>query len=101
MNQKRKRTGGNKVGTIFDKNDMFSIPIPTFTIEGEENIGTMAGSILSLTMVIIVVSYALPKGFQMVNKVKAEIFENIDDFAYEGTEIQKLSDYDFQMAFGV
>lgn len=68
----------NKVKTFFDRFDLFAIPVPNFTVEGNDKVGTPIGAFLSLVMVVVVLIYGIPKFIDMAWKQRPNIVEVID-----------------------
>ena len=67
------RRRARSVGDTFLSFDFFQEPIPGFNIEGRTTVGTLIGSLLSISLVIVMTLYGEIKFDILVNRLNPTI----------------------------
>jgi len=62
-----------KIGTIYDRFDLFSKTFPTFNLEGHSRFGTCVGFILSIVLITLVMAYSCIRGLVLVSGSRPNI----------------------------
>jgi hypothetical protein len=73
MKKSKDRKDGKASGNMFDRLDLFSVPMPTHNFEGNSQIGTSIGFLFSILLVTIVLVYALLIGRVFVTGDKPKV----------------------------
>jgi len=92
---------GKNIGTFYDKNDFFGTPVPSFKMEGHQQVGTSIGFGCSVLVATLVVSYACLKGYICLMKANPLISTVQLTGAKDTTFRYALSGNDFAVAFRV
>ena len=92
---------GKDIGSFYDKWDFFATPVPTFNMEGHQQVGTSIGFVCSVFVTILVVSYASLKGFICLTKTNPLISTVDLTNAKDGNYSYYLNENRFAVAFRV
>ena len=71
--KERIRRQASQVSGFITSLDLFKEPIPGFNIEGRAGVGTLIGSLLSISLIIVMILYGGIKFDILVNRVKPSI----------------------------
>ena len=67
------RHRASQVGETFRSLDLFKEPIPGFNIEGRAGVGTYLGSLVTISLIIVMFLYGTMKFDRLVNRVNPSI----------------------------
>jgi hypothetical protein len=73
MNKRFSSKPGKNIGSFFDKWDFFASPVPSFNMEGEEQVGTSIGCLFSILATITIIFYASVRGQICISKGRPSI----------------------------
>ena len=88
-------------GTLFDEYDMFSVPVNSFHLEGQEKIGTSIGFIFSIFMSLVVLSQVIVQGYICATKDRPLFTQTTLENGRNYTDTVDLKKFNFTIAFGV
>jgi len=92
---------GNKIGTFFDRNDLFSKSMPKGNIEGTEAVGTCCGVTLSSLVSILILSFGISRYFAFHLRMRPQISSYTQFLERNETDTINLSENNFRVAFAV
>ena len=78
------RRRASQVNVLFSSFDFFKEPIPGFNIEGRtRGVGTLIGSLLSISLVIVMILYGGIKFNILVNRLKPSITVELEPRGFD------------------
>ena len=101
--KERIRRQASQVSGFITSLDLFKEPIPGFNIEGRAGVGTLIGSLLSISLVIVMTLYGEIKFDILVNRLNPTITLTKDqqEFDDEMTLVNLRDDASMRFAFSV
>ena len=93
----------NQVSDAIRSLDLFQQPIPGFNIKGKTSEGTYLGSLVSISLIVVMILYGAIKFNILANRVNPTITfeEELQEFDDEMTHVNLREDTSMRFAFSV
>ena len=88
-----------KIGAVFKSIDWFGREIPSFNLKGETKIPTLFGGLITFSIMILSLSYALFKGVILLKRSNPTISSYPMPYHFEISETVNLNEIGFRFAF--
>jgi len=92
---------GREIGSFFDEKDCFASPVPSFNMEGSDQVGTSIGCFFSLIMTTCILGYGTYKGVICWNQMNPNIYSFYVENTYPKNYAIDLNEREFKIAFYV
>ena len=103
ISKEKIRHRANQVSDTIRSLDLFQQPIPGFNIKGKTSEGTLLGSLVSISLIVVMILYGAIKFDILTNRVNPTISveEELQEFDDVMTRVNLRDDTSMRFAFSV
>ena len=87
--------------SLLKRIDVFGKPLPTFNMNGDTQVHTMTGGLLTFFITIIILTYGTLKFIHLVDKHNPNVSEVMEKSVFDSSEELNMNDEGFRFAFTV
>ena len=88
-----------KIGAVVKNMDWFGSEIPSFNLKGETRVTTLFGGLVTVSIVILSLAYALLKGIHLLHRTNPTINTYLIPSHFDNYETVNLNEIGFRLAF--
>ena len=92
---------GLKLSSLLEKIDQFGRPLPSFNLNGEKQVHTVTGGLVTFAILVTILCYGSLKFYHLVTNHNANVTSVLETDLFDGTEQINLHDSGFRVAFSV
>ena len=89
------------IGTVLANMDSFGKQIPMFNIQGDSQVKTVFGGVLSVLVITLTLMYSTMKFIDLMERKNPQLIEQELSEYFETSSVVNLNDINFRMAFTV
>ena len=90
-----------RVGSLFERMDLFRRPLPSFNVKGRDTVPSCAGGCVSLAAMAVLLVYALMKLQDFLTRNSPTVTSYVDRYSIDSDEHLNLFDAGMRFAFGI